>query len=482
MNIHVQGLLAVVLVILVIVSPPQISPSNTAVTVKIRNPTSSSVGLCWLSSYARENELIKNAPDGCYQIGVGEKNTFTLKTYTGHRFILLPWEKEITSHPQSRVAAGVASGGDADAQSIPTMFLYIKPNVHQYEVEFNKTSLGILAEIASPDDAWQLLLRNRHYFMILLVSLYFLAQKLADYPSSSSSESMRVSHRLGKTAKKGVVDVTESDVKKNSPPALMIPRHSLKCFAVLNMILNHISYLIFKSNSTWQFLGTLPADLIGSSQIFWFLVGYQHASTRKERSDSSKLLVVFCLLEHFCRLPRPITYETLLTVVVARSLLSSDVFLMDESTKCCLFAQLPVLLHSVCCCALIAINDLFNGSGLRLLQCTGLMYAVAGKLFMSSHREAPLEARAAHFTWLLAACGLQFKLVWISKLNSIDINSVEGRVACVCVLGAVCQAVLFAVPTKAPAWSSSSVAVWISRHSLEIYCAHLVLLWSQYGS
>mmetsp|Transcript_9625 Transcript_9625/g.18071 ORF Transcript_9625/g.18071 Transcript_9625/m.18071 type:complete len:253 (-) Transcript_9625:146-904(-) len=251
------------------------------------------------------------------------------------------------------------------------------------------------------------------------------------------------------------------------------------------MIVNHLSYLLFKDKTMEQNLGTLPADLIGSSQIFWFLVGYQQSTSHapSARFDTTQLLLAFLALEHFCRLPRPLTYETLMTVAVARTLLNSDIFDYNKEKKMCLFSELPLLIHSVCCCALISVQDIFNASGIRLFQCIGLLYAIAGRLFHSNSPGAPVGVKYARYLWLVAAWGLQLKIVWSTKLKFMDVNiySPEVVVIGLCFLGAILQVVVFACPRENALWTPATVTVWISRHSLEIYCAHLVVLWFFYG-
>ena len=465
-----QTLISTLLLVLVICYPPRFGGGNNdALTVKFLNPTESDVALCWLSTYDRENELLEKAPEGCYRIGVGVENTFSLNTYNGHRFILLPWDKQEVSSSESVALVN-------PKPYVPTMFLYMKPELTFYEVKF-KSSLASLEDITSVDDAWQHLLRNRHYFMIFVVSVYLLSlQFLAPISARSRKASQRQQNMIAKKTTEVKVSETETN--------LIIPRHSLKCFAVLNMVLNHCAYMFFPDRPAYQLVGTIPADLIGSAQLFWFIVGLHPVSSRplSVRSESSTLLIVFFLLEHFCRLPKPLTYETLFTIVVARSLLSCDMFQYKENKKCCTFSEFPIWIHGLCCCFLISINGIFNANGLRLLQCTGLLYAITGRLFLSSHPAASLSARAPHYLWLLAACGFQLKVVYVSKLSSLDIYTPQAIVVAVCLLGAVCQAALLARPVKQSWWASTRVEVWVSRYSLEIYCIHLVALWFFYGS
>lgn len=460
-----QTFLSALFVILVILYPPQYggTSSNTALKVDILNPTDSPVGLCWLSTYDRESELIARAPEGCYRIGQGVQNIFKLNTYTGHRFIIVPWDKD------------EASVTSTFSKTIPTIFLYMKPELTFYTVDF-KSSLASLKDITSLDDVWQQLLRNRHYFMIFVVSIYLLSLQFSSHSSSSSSR--KASQRHSKMITKSMPPMKTSDTQ------LLVPRHSFKCFAVLNMIVNHLSYLLFPDRPAWQLVGTLPADLVGSSQVFWFLVGLNPGASRPDsvRSESSIVLVSFVLLEHFCRLPKPLTFETLLTVVAARSLLSADIFAYNEEKKCCAFAQLPIWVHALCCCALISTNNIFNANGLRLVQCVGILYAVTGRLFHSCHAAAPKSARAAHYLWLLAAWGFQLKLIYRAKLITLDIYSPQAFVVAVCLVGAVCQAAMIACPVKQSWWVSSSMSVAISRYSLEIYVFHFVLLWYYYGA
>ena len=556
MSTHVQLFIALAVVFFLIAFPPLSTRTETSLTVKILNPTPHSVALCWLSSYSRESEVVRNSPEGCYRVGEGVSNVFTLNTYTGHRFILLPWDKTTatTALTHATTASDTSDGasdgasdetfatatditttvgddesgvsGVSDATTpplvnegvsdatgtIPTRFLFIKPDMHSYEVDFTTpmsvsecVSIGVgecvralLVDITSVDDVWQHLLRHRHYCMMLVVSVMLLSTWSIHTPScthtltrkssgSSSVSSVRQIKALKKSSASGSASECVSECASRA--SLLIPRHSLKCFAVLNMLLNHVSYALLESKSTTQTLGTLPADLIGSAQIFWFLVGYHHSHSHSPsvRSGTSTLLITFVLLEHFCRLPSPFTFETLMTVVVARALLTSKVFNFNGDSsegQSSVFAELPLLIHAVMCSALIAVNNLFNASGLRLLQCTGILYAIAGRLFLTRSLSHSTNGRAAHYLWLAAAWGLQFKLVWTTKLSALVVDMTTLPVVCVaavCVSGAVGQLVLFACPVSAPLWTPSSASVWVSRHSLEIYVFHFVALWYFFG-
>ena len=449
MSFILQSVFSVSLISLVVVYPLWYRKGESeAMTVKILNPTESPVALCWLSSYARENELIENSPDGCYRIGQGEKNTFTLNTFEGHRFILLPWDKKAYA--------------DENFATLPTIFVYMKPGLTFYEVEF-KSTIESLRDIDSLTDFWQQLLRHRHHFMIFLVSLYILNMQFINYTSYQTRKPAGKHRRVD-----GISEVNT-----------LISRQSLKSFAVISMILNHISYILFDEKSLWRFIGTIPADLIGSSQIFWFLVGLHHASshTTAVRSNSVVILVSFLLLEHFCRLPKPLTYETLFTVVVCRTLLSLDIFQYDKELKLVSFSRYPIWLHAILCSLIIAANDIFNANGLRLFQCVGILYAVAGRLFLCGRSTAPLSSRAAQFVWLLAASGFQIKCIWANKVSYLEIYSIQSVVTFFCFLGALFQFYIFAFPVKNSLWVPSKSAVMLSRYSLEIYVGHLVLLW-----
>lgn len=492
---YLQNVVSVLTVVLVILYPPKLfdSSNSTPITINILNPTLSPIGLCWLSSFAREDEVTQNAPKGCYKIGVGVENTFNLNTFTGHRFIILPWDKE----EDDRILPSGTVNSYRKSTFSPSTFLYIRPNMTSFTVEF-KSSLATLGDVTNVEDAWQLLLRNRHYFMILLVSIYIVALQ---YTSPLSNLSPKPNQRLQRTKSKA--DMTGPGCTQVT---MLVPKHSLKCFAVINMLLNHLGYLVFqdKKASLWQLAGTLPADLVGSSQIFWFLVGYHHAPRLpgSSHSHSIRLLVAYFLLEQFCRLPSPFSYDTLFTVVVARSLLSLKVFDSNQDTSgICSFSQLSIWVHCLCCCVLIICNDTFNSNGVRLLQCTGILYAVAGRLFALSKFPCTPSGdwkcdgldsngrsthRVALLLWLLAAWSLQLSLTWKSKLvtlwDDLVFFSLPSALIGACLLGAVGQFMLLSCPVRKPLWTPSNLAVWVSRHSLSIYCSHLMLLWWYYGT
>ena len=283
-------------------------------------------------------------------------------------------------------------------------------------------------------------------------------------PSNTIQMNNRENNKLDEEKKE--VKKDEKDDDDNSKilsHQLAIPRQSLKSFATLMMLLNHFSYLFLQSNPIWMKLGALPADLAGSSHIFYWLVGYNKSNYN--RSETWKVLFILFLLEQFCRLPSPFSYESLLTIVISRKFLSSDwfnYFLLNYS----------ILFHSFVIILLIYFNSIFNSEGLRLFQNIGFIYAISGRLFIISNNSYK------NMLWLFAGSSyLLIKTINHNSFEEFDNSSIWQVLALFFSLSWYCiHILLFSFPLEAPLWKTNSLlTIFFSRYSLEIYVIHLFL-------
>jgi hypothetical protein len=398
--------------------------NQISIDVVFKNLENETVSLCWMSSFAREEEIISNAADHCFKIVVGDG--VNMKTYANHRFLAVS--------SSSKRADNVSS----------TKYFVMDPNITQHNISFGEPKLLQIDSNISFSYLWNYyILRYRHQVMIgltlLLISL--------DLFSSSSPP------------KDGLKSV------ESSSRQLAVPRQVLKAFATLMMLLNHASYL-FLQDSPWMRIGALPADLAGSMHLFCWLTGYNYSSY--SRSQSWAILVLFLLLEQYCRLPSPFAYESLMTIVLARKFLSYPIFqsfLLKSS----------LLFHSILIIILLSAESYFNVDGLRILQISGLIYAIAGRLFV-----LPVDIWK-QLIWLFAGSFKILLLVWTVTLKGIDTSStLQIAAAALCLLWFFFHLFLLGCPVKKPLWkySPNFMITFLSRYSLEIYGGHLFLAYA----
>ena len=410
---------------------------ETAVKAIISNSAARDVAVCWGSAYDREHEIVARSPEGCYRVNANSQ--MLMNTYSGHRFVILPYEK-------------------SDLQDY--WFISIKKDTTNYEVGF-KVEVGY--DDMTWSDIWSEVLRRRHVITMTIASVYLVMLHLPLFPSTAHPE---------ETEQKQYPPIPKQDKIRTY---LAIPRQSLKCLAVILMLLNHVTYLLYQDTPSVLLVGTIPADLGGSSAIFSFLVGY-NTSLQSTRANTTILIVVFMLLEQWVRLPRPFVYEYLFTYAVARSFLSTSMLRVEHVTglPSCRLASYPIWVHAGLICILISSNGLFNAEGIRLMQNTGLLLAILGRLFVTCRQ---VEIR---FLWALSASLFMLKNTW-HKLSTADVNSpIEMTVGVVCVMGLCLETILFTIPVarEQVLWKHSRISSFLSRYSLEIYVSHLVLFYA----
>lgn len=432
---------------IVICSFFQKTSDETSLLVTFYNYNSYDLYLCWISPSARESEIIQKSPEGCYIMDAngGIRST----TYKSHRFLILPSNKTLLNTK------------DRNNQTISPIFISIDLEPKEYHILFNSSDVtdnnnnNVNYYYKSSNHfqwnssyIWNyILLRFRHEVMVIVIIL------LATWNILNSSF----------TTKTKIVNNNNNNKNDNKYHQLAIPRQGLKSFATIMMLLNHASYIFLRSYPSWMKLGTIPADLAGSSHLYYWLVGYNMSNNN--RSYNLKVLLVLFSLEQFCRLPSPFTYESLLTVVILRHLLSIklfDYFLLNYS----------IFFHSILIFIFIQLNPIFNGEGLRLCQMIGVIYAISGRMFVIS--SDPYK----NMLWLFAGSGhIIFKMVSVNSFDVIDLTSSLQVLLLSFSLTWYClHILLFSFPLENPFWkSNSSFTIFFSRYSLEIYVVHLFL-------
>jgi hypothetical protein len=189
-----------------------------------------------------------------------------------------------------------------------------------------------------------------------------------------------------------------------------LPRHYIKCYAVVNMLLNHIGYVFIRNNKPLQTAFTLLADAGGSMHIFNWLVGYN--TSRSSKSSETMLLLAFVFLNQCVDLPRPVTYETLLSISLIRLVLQARVFHRDAKTGKCAAADAHILVHAASCVAILLLGRFVGAEGLKLTNVVGILYACSGRLYAIGNVDL-----SKRMLWLSTAVLLTLR----SSINNITV-------------------------------------------------------------
>lgn len=425
-----------------------------------------SLGVCWYNPDLTYNQIITKFPNGCHKMLPG----ITTNTYVGHKFLIVPYDNTFIDSNKNTITNNFDYKCITIANNITTYNVRDQIREFDWSVEYIMTNFDFYV-------IWnQILIYRRHisqlYALILLTLCLF---------SSSSSAS--------KILSKG------NDIKASKPQNsvyLLISRHQLKCIAVLTMILNHIGHNMKISeydndspNSTAAIVGmyfkpywTFLADAGWSSQLFAWLTGYNISTTNK--SSGILLVVVFLFLEQYIHLPSPITYETLISMVTFRLILSYDYMTINRNTNRCLFSELSILYHSLLCIIVITlISDIIGANGLKLINISGLLYAISGRLF-AVNVNFSIELILKSLIWLVAASYIEYNGIR-SSLKLFEEYSISYYIYIIIYgLSLLFQVILLSIPHKQQPFSSkgNKLTYMISRYSLEIYVIHFLILLS----
>lgn len=430
-----------------------------SVAMTVINDSEVDVAMCWMNSYNTESEVSMRSPKGCYLIDRNDE--IRLNTYVGHRFLILPKNPRIDRNDNYFLIA---------SKNVLSTKVSTLKNIYNH-INFSLSSK--LEFRVFIDNLWSTLLRYRLIVITSIVSTIILFELISPKTKVNNTNTSQVSQ---------------------SYPA--IPRNSLKCYAVITMLLNHFGHICITDKLMTK-LYTIPATAGGSFDIFMWLVGYN--TSQQKYSESAKILIVFLVLELFVALPSPFSYSSLVTAVAIRYITNSKWFAYNNTSKSCLFADYHILYHMLLCMALISCENVLNADGIRLLEVQGLLAGIAGRLFNctnpvsltdSSNEKKGMKESDAFinsnfiqisklFVWTYALFLMKSNVLWLAYLQQEEnLFAVTLRNAYLYLVLAVFVVIFLVLlfPCKKPLWSKSSrVAKVISHYSLEIYFVHLVL-------
>ena len=511
--------------------------------------------LCWMNAYEREYEVIQRSPKGCYSIALDECTQLT--TYSSHRFLAIPYDVEafnvLLQHSNISVSSKMAT--------LPHEYIYVRKEDDNSTLHINYIEDLLQSHLQSRPP-----LADKNLFVDWSVALSFYLKKFSVFSESNhltvtntcssiletkSTNNflcflsvisqvtwtgiwvflLRFRHSLMLfmgTVIVGTLWLGQNTNIKNSDTTLnprcydcdklMLHRHSIKCFAVGTMLLNHFSYAFF--DGVWQRLGCLPADIGGSMSLFHWLVGccfpYKHKVNIESESSQNftyrngeiRIIIALLFLEHFIRLPRPYTCETLFSIVIGRLFLNTSWLQLRPENKYgpCRLMNQPIIIHGLLITTLALLHPIFNNQGLRLFHCHSLLYVVSGRMYVSanlaersSDEDSPMIDSGKDFNtkdhddkiygkkykfiahnhlvrllWIGSASYLQLRDAFRSDLLVIasEGNIVQILIGVLICLGATFQMVVLCTASVPYLWQPSSVAQIISKYSLEIYVIH----------
>ena len=393
--------------------------------------------LCWISPDENINlhELANNAHISCSKLDPG----FISSTYVGHRFLLVNADRTISDPPTI-----------VTAQS---SIHYI--DFAHYSDYDTRENFDIVVE-------WQnmLLQRRRIATAVALAMLILLMFSRTGTIHNQTIASKQLTTKLS----------------VNEP---LMERHTIKAYAVLSMVLNHCGYTLVRRNLQLQTWLTLVADAGGSMALFHWLVGYNTSPSSK--NSDALILAVFIFLQLAVDLPRPITYETLLSIVATRWALQYSMFRISASTYTCAAVNANIFLHAAHISALFVADRVVGMEGLKLVNICGVFYAVSGRLFAVSGVDLSKRllwlGSAVAFTLLSA----RYNVTVVHAQSSTTVRTLYGATfLLLTVLHAVAIHLSRSGAAEAgdrkPQTAAAGVAVLVARYSLEIYAAHFLVL------
>lgn len=532
-----------------------------------RNHSDRNMAVCFKSPYVSESELVAVAPDDCSFIG--RRSSINVNTYEGHAFVILPWEKPdnvpteygvVVMRPDVTV---VNVELDAVLSAVPPLWYTLKANRHYLSLLVGVLALFveyISTTMQTSDDEK----RYNHRQEVESSTI----SSSSTSTTTTSTTTTTSSHRQSiLRSQLGELLVPRHSLKGMAVTLMLIDHAAYRLLSGSEGIMRVFTLPadIGSSMHIFSWLTGYHVVLDGKNSSFT-----AHNSTNTSfRSASVAILIVYYAMDYWVRLPSPFTYEALMTVVLARSLfstryfavrqqqpavvsteqgcagaddgtsagdtgismdanrgkktkkgtkaakISGDINIEDKKEKnnytssariTCDFAEFHPWVHSVFLCTLIVTNYVTTVDGLRLFFNSGLIFAVAGRLFVVSASSS--LARSNMLLWLFSGQIYVFRGVWDRTISKADFtSSIEVVGICIGVLWQLCVLYVLSHPVSATNDDddddataedtdlavkvnekkkkktvlfsrASTLAVLLSRYSLEIYVVHLAALYA----
>jgi len=391
--------------------------------------------MCWinpdLGNYAMQS-ILDNIPERCDNLMWGSSTN----SYVGHQFAIVDPTVKYDAETKPRVLTALTNVPMIDIRD--DNFVY-NPLTH----------FDLLVE-------WQKVVLSRQQVVLVMAFVFFCTALLDKFLFISTS-------KVGDLSKKE---------KGKTTAVTLVPRHLLKAYAVVAMLLNHIGHVFLKSTNLASPVFTILADAGGSLHFFNWLVGYNLAAPR---SSEVWLLGAFIFLQTCVHLPPPVTYETLFSISLIRWVLGSSFMRVDPDTGRSQWGDAPIYLHALCISAVFALDSVIGAEGLKMVSMNGVMSAACGRLFALRGVEP-----ATWYLWLCASVGLTFYSMRYSiRVVYKDLPVHQYVYGGVFVVITIVHAAVANWRSTAPQLklspSVNAVVGFLSTFSLEIYVAHFVL-------
>jgi hypothetical protein len=390
------------------------------------------LAVCYLGHGVEIKDLLEKKETSCFKMDYG----LIINTYDSHEFFVTPWEEDGSSEPFEgrliRMQHGVSLIELAPKASTLLMNMWkseLKKHCHDVA-----TAIGAL----------------------LLGAIFFMSRnkRVVNAGDSRHIRPVRYEECFGP----------------------IMPRSTLKAYAVVTMLTQHFGLLFLddSSNKLLRLALTLPADIGGSAIVFCFLAGL----TLPDESRWSEAVIIgaYMLLQALCPLPSPMSYETLITIAAMRMLWRNPFFTISKdqengnTTLSSPFARLSILWHAVLCAAVVQMHHICSGSILKIFNPTMTLVAVGGHLLLQGAR-LPLIA-----LWVLPSVALKALDGWLRVQCEGDLATPCLAIGGVLMLALITQCIVQCLPAKQPLWHSSRLSRWLASNSLEIYVIHLFLM------
>jgi hypothetical protein len=392
------------------------------------------LAVCYLGYGVDINHLIENKATRCFKMDYG----LILNTYDGHEFFVTSWEDsgspELFEGRLIRMQFNVSQIELAPKASASLG--------HMWRSELKKHSHDVATAIGA----------------LLLGAIFIMPRHNLAVKEEDSKQSRR------------------TQVRYQQCFGPIVPRSTLKAYAVVTMLTQHFG-LLFLDDSSHKLLRlvlTLPADIGGSAVVFCFLAGL----TLPDESRWSEAVIIgaYMLLQALCALPSPMSYETLITIAAMRLLWRTPYFKISksqedgESTLSSCFARQSILWHAVLCAAVVQMHHVCSGNILKIFNPTMTLVAVGGHLLLQGAR---LHLIAL---WVLPSVALKAVDLWLRVQCQEDLATPCQAIGGVMMVAMIFQCILQCMPAKHPLWHSSYLSRWLASNSLEIYVGHLFLM------